>query len=120
MLIELILTTKIKKKFEVEFPIYRFHDCGGDDYSSEHYMRVDRNPDGTMTECNINLGSIYRREEQKIEISFDSNYHFSSDELYYNLGKGEYACTKEQFQEALAKATLLLVKINYGKGGDTN
>jgi hypothetical protein len=83
---------------EVEFPIYRDHDCGGDDFSAHIYTRIDA--DGTHY-------SVHTNDADEYEISI-SQREIGGGDRDYILGLGMYACSAEQFARVLAKAKKLL------------
>lgn len=111
MKIALTETKKTTREVDVELPIYRHHDCGGDTYDSDRFMRVDAGPDGTLAESGITISDRPGSTETCVEMTFDPRYQFDSSEPDYNLGRGEYACTEERWQQAVSAAREMLAKI---------
>jgi hypothetical protein len=98
-------TRKEKQTVEVEFPIYREHDVGGDDYSSIIYARIEA--DGTTFE--VHHTDRYRGEEQfELEVS-KTHFNNASSADYY-LGTGEYKSSAAAWDEALKKARAYLAR----------
>lgn len=104
MKLKLAQTRTEEIEVDVEFPIYRQHYVGGDGYSSTIFTRIDE--DGTFYEID------QRQDGYEIEIgkrSFDPR-----SGLDYSLGRGEYACTPEEFEAARAAAVAYLARIPVG------
>ena len=102
------------REFEVELPLYRVQDCGGDDYSSMHYTKITV---GEVTHCSgvpsmhVILRAVtlvvrhsYNKQGFTYELEIDVNYHFDKrSDADYNLGRGEHALTKEEWDAVAAK-----------------
>lgn len=107
MKIKLLETIKEEKEIEIEFPIYRKLDVDSEYRSITIYTRIDQPGDKRMREVNILID-----QNNRIEIELDNNYLFNQkDTIDYNLGRGQYASTKEEFDEAEKQAQKLLAMI---------
>jgi hypothetical protein len=93
--INVTVTQEVKKEVEVTFPIFRKHDCSGDDYSCVIYTSITED----MRFHSITKRDNYRDTDPSYEIE-SGRYSFDgrSGEDYC-LGKGEYACTKAEYDE---------------------
>lgn len=92
--------TRKKVMVEVEFPIYRRHDMDGDGWSTSLFTRV--NADLSWVEVEV--------KSNEIEIEVGKNYQFGGGTSDYALGRGEYRCTAEEFEEALQDAEVLFAR----------
>jgi hypothetical protein len=94
-------------EFEVELPLYRVHDCGGDDYNSMHYMRIDTK---VLLRCvTIIIGKHFNDDTLTYKLEIDTNYHFDDrSSADYNLGRGEYALTKEKWDTVMKEMKEIL------------
>lgn len=98
--LQLTVTREEKVTIEVEFPIYTQNE-DIDDYGGSTYKF-------TRLEANGRYVSISHRErprlgQQEYEIEIRDNVMIRSAHNS-ELGKGDYACTKEEFDKFLAKA----------------
>ena len=101
-----LIKVKIKREeiqeVEVDFPIFRQHDCGGHDYSAVIYSRVEH--DGTVFSIHENG----RSDERSYEFEIGRTNFQSADSQDYILGLGEYACQAAEFAKVLARAKAYL------------
>lgn len=96
--LELTVTRKEKVTIDVEFPIYVKYGDSCVLSSRDNYRRLDEN--GTQTTIEI----IERYDGGKeYEISSKPRIIIDSADDY-SLGKGEYACTSEEFNKVLQEA----------------
>lgn len=96
--VELTVTRKEQVTLEVEFPIYIKHDIMPDEGASIYYHRLDAD----MRRVTVHYSSYCRGSTYELEINPKSGLDGSSED--YSLGRGEYACTAEEFNKALADA----------------
>ena len=98
--LELTVTREEKVTIEVEFPIYTQNE-DIDDYGGSTYRF-------TRLEANGRYVSVVHRErprlnEEEYEITVEKGVKVRSGHDA-ELGKGSYACTKEEFDKFFAKA----------------
>lgn len=93
------LQEKITKEIqvEVELPIYRKHDVGGDGYESVIYSRVDE-------EREVSIHKTYRYGSSAVEwqLEIDPSHRINGD-IDYALGRGEFASHQLEYETALAE-----------------
>lgn len=80
---------------EVEFPIYRKHDIGGDEHDSVVYTRIDE-----RGQISITKRDFYLNKETQWDIEISPEYTLSG-EMDYALGQGEYQLSAEEFSAIL-------------------
>lgn len=92
---------------EVKLPLYRKHRMDDDDYKHTIYMRVTEGDGAFMRE--ISVGLTTREDWHALagtdswELEIDERYCFDErSQEDYTLGKGEHACSKKEFDNALA------------------
>lgn len=95
-------TVKTKKEIELKLPFYRQHDVGGDHHSSVIYTKIDENSKGGLCNHSVQIS------DDSIEIEIIDNYAFDSSDSDYNLGKGLYKCSEEEYLEAVEQAKTML------------
>lgn len=95
-----------KIPIDVEFPVYRKHDLLLDEGNSIIYFRWDDDE----TEWKVQLAE--RGGEVTWEIGKSKRYFNSnSDYADYVLGRGEFACTADEFNAAVSQAALFCGEI---------
>ena len=96
-------------EIDVELPLYRKHDVSGDTYNSIIYMRITEQENGKLREVGITINDRWGNKEKSLELSVTDTYRFDSrSEPNYNSGHGEYALTKDEWDQALAEARKML------------
>jgi hypothetical protein len=94
---------KVKPKSEwetidVELPLYRHHDCGGDSYDSDYYTRIEKN----MREITINVSSSHSEGNEKWELEIENN-KILAGERDWVLCEGQYRSNKQEFDKVWAQ-----------------
>lgn len=99
--IEITTTTQHRETIEVDFPIYRKLDLLLDEADVQHYTRMQE--DGTT--FHLTRDQPYSGDHVKFEFSIRKGFNFDSrSSADYNLGRGEYACTPEEFFAVVKEA----------------
>jgi len=88
-------------EIEVSFPVYRYHDCGGDDFDAEYFVKVDAN----LRQVSISKSHHYTdsHDTWELEIEQLNSLQAGSESLDYTLGRGKYALTEARWLEVLAE-----------------
>lgn len=86
---------------EVEFPVYARQYIDGDSWSTIIYRRTEHD------------GTCYAITEKSdgYEIEIEKRPFDPRSSIDYTLGRGQYACTPEEFETARAKAAAYLDRI---------
>jgi hypothetical protein len=115
--VEVTYTTTEKRTEEVEFPVYRHHDVGGDGYEADIYTRIDADKDG-FTEVSITVSHSWQNDEgTKYQIEGPHKCFFDArSSADYNYGRGEYKCSEDEFIKVLnnCSAALDVIKVMFG------
>lgn len=109
----MIKTLKVHKKrppelieIDVEFPVYRKHDLMSDHHDTcVHYERWE-GPGEAEFEIQETI-QFNGDTEYTIGTTRSENLHPNNGE-YYMIGKGKYACSKEEFYAVVARARAAL------------
>lgn len=105
--VKLTKVTKEQIEVEVEFPIYREHDVGGDDYDSIIYTRIDAN-----REISIHKTERYGgRKQTEWQIEIEDGFNLSG-EVDYALGRGEYKSNADAFNKVLQELRSVVAKLS--------
>lgn len=96
--------TYTEKEIEVQFPIYAYHDCGGDTYDAEYFIK--RLEDGTN--ISICKSRSYSQPRASYLLEVEKSGITGTD---YCLGLKQYASTAAQFNQALEEFRQELAKI---------
>lgn len=102
--VELWETERRKVKIEVELPIYRKQDTGGDDYSAVTYTRINEDLSAIHIGKTVRYGWSRRGfDELEYEVEFEARYRFDQSGADYHLGLGEYKSSREEFEAIRAE-----------------
>ena len=88
---------------EITFPLYRKHDIMEDTYEVIYYSKINKNE-------TLEISRTERFGSSRLEFSVTierTSFHGSHD-IDYVLGRGEYACSEKEFNEALEECHSLL------------
>ena len=98
---------------DVEFPLYRKHDLGGDGYSCTLYTKIVRIT-GYAGFCGF---SVEHHEYPDESFRLETEYAglFCGDSMDEILGRGWCACTPELFERVLARACAYLDAMKTGE-----
>lgn len=120
MKLKLETTRKEVTEVDVEFPIYRQHDVGGDNHESVIYARIEFKEQGLMgplvTQYSVQRSRSYIGGSESFEMEIQTVLLDGRSGADYTLGRGEYACTREEFDEVAAKAEAFLRRVRSGEG----
>jgi hypothetical protein len=81
---------------EVQFPLYRKHNLGGDGRSTVVYTQI--NDD--LTAVHITEETDPSDQSRKYGIEWEQQYHLESPETDYHAGRGRSTCSKDEFKAA--------------------
>lgn len=108
--VEVTESVKRRRCADVSLPLYRKHVIDSDHHpDTTIYMRVEQHEHGfrevSITFRPPDYGWPEQAGDRHVEIEIEHYRHFpNSDTAEYALGQGEYACTAEEFNTALAEA----------------
>ena len=92
---------KQTREVEVTLPLYIKHEFDGDAYTSVVYSRVTQGEHGRLTHVSVQKTDSYGSGRAHFEFEVTENFGFNPQNSEdYSLGKGEYACTPEEFNQA--------------------
>lgn len=80
----------------VQFPLYRKHNLGGDDRSTVVYTQI--NDD--LTAVHITEETDHSDQSRKYGIEWEQLYQFDKSETDYHIGPGRYPCSQDEFKAA--------------------
>jgi hypothetical protein len=102
---KLRIVKKITEEVDVEvvFPFYRKHDIMEDDYEVIYFYRVGR--DETLE---ISRTERFASSQIEFSVKLERTSFYASEDIDYLLGRGEYACSEEEFHEVLKECHSLL------------
>lgn len=95
------------REVEVDLPMYRYMDSGGDDYTGDHYMMTRLRSDGGLETVDLHRSSHRGRVSWEIEVVAG----VSSGDEDYVLGRAEHALTAEHWAEKLREFKAWLAEI---------
>ena len=98
---------------DVEFPLYRQEDLGGDGYSCTLYTKIVRIT-GYGDFCGFSV-EHHEYPDEKFQLDVERSDLFCGDSVDEILGRGSYACTPELFERVLARAHAYLDAMKTGE-----
>jgi hypothetical protein len=81
---------------DVQFPLYRKHDLGGEDRSTVVYTQI--NDD--LTAVHIVEETDHSDQSRKYGVEWEQQYQFDTAEADSHVGRGRYQCSKDEFKAA--------------------
>jgi len=105
MNIEIKRFVQSSEMINIDFPVYSkaIHSTDVDGYGSAHYRMV--RDDLSFIEIGITLGP----KNKMFTINIGDKIDFDTDEpIDFITGSGEYTCSSEEFDEALAAARIAI------------
>lgn len=88
------------REYEIEFPVYSKQYAGSDYSDAMIWMRWDENG----TKWFVEKTTFYGRNEIEWQISKQTNYKPDRSGVDYHLGAGMFACSREEFDDAVKQA----------------
>ena len=101
--IELTVAVYEKKTFDIEFPLYRMHECSDHDYTCVYYSRH------TADNVCITIRVMTRQNVVEYELNRSHYVTLNGDDSDYILAKGNYhELSSDEFNAILGEATEFL------------